>query len=135
MQVAGYGYSTPMRLAAQEFKRDEIFRGLTLHYVQGQLAQCAQMAACNAYHNIEQRMARWLLLCAGCLNRLTLPLTHDRMADMIGVTRASLSIVAGQLKKKGLIAYSRGRLTLVDLSGLELVACECYRIVRGHFTS
>jgi len=135
MQIGGYGYSSVMEVATKEFKRGEQFHDLTLRYLQAQFIQSAQTAGCNAHHNIEQRMARWLLLCSDRVGDRVLPLSHEYMADMLGVTRSSVTVVAGHLQERGLIQYTRGKITLLDLPGLEAISCECYRVVRDHLRS
>ena len=135
MQIGGYGYSSVMEVATKEFKRGEQFHDLTLRYLQAQFIQSAQTAGCNAHHNIEQRMARWLLLCSDRVGDRVLPLSHEYMADMLGVTLSSVTVVAGHLQERGLIQYTRGKITLLDLAGLEAISCECYRVVRDHLRS
>ena len=135
MQIGGYGFSSQMALATQEFKRGERFHNLTLRYVQAQFIQSAQTAACNAHHTVEQRMARWLLLCSDRVGDRVLPLSHEYMADMLGVTRSSVTVVAGHLQELKLIHYTRGKIKLIDLPGLEALSCECYRVVRDHLHS
>lgn len=132
MQVGGYGYSSAMDIATREFKRGERFHDLTLRYLQAQFIQSAQTAGCNARHSIEQRMARWLLLCADRIGEHVIPLSHEYMADMLGVTRSSVSLVAAALQERHLIQYARGKVKLLDVMGLEALACECYRVVRDH---
>lgn len=135
MQLGGYGYSSPMAVAMKEFKRAEQFHDLTLRYIQAQFIQSAQTAGCNARHTVEQRMARWLLLCSDRVGDCVLPLSHEFMADMLGVTRSTVTVVAGQLQERNLIRYTRGKITLVDLAGLEALSCECYRVVLDHLRS
>jgi CRP-like cAMP-binding protein len=135
MQIGGYGYSSVMAAATKEFKRAEEFHDLTLRYLQAQFIQSAQTAGCNARHSVEQRMARWLLLCSDRVGDKVLPLSHEYMADMLGVTRSSVTVVAGHLQERGLIHYTRGKISLLDLPGLEVIACECYRVVRDHLRS
>lgn len=135
MQIGGYGYSSSMAVATKEFKRAEQFHDLTLRYLQAQFIQSAQTAGCNARHSVEQRMARWLLLCSDRVGGSVLPLSHEFMADMLGVTRSSVTVAAGHLQERGLIHYTRGKITLLDLAGLEAVTCECYRVVVDHLRS
>jgi CRP-like cAMP-binding protein len=134
MQVAGHGYSTTTCLAATEFKRCSLFHDLTLRYLQAQFIQSAQTAGCNARHSVQQRLARWLLLCADRNGGRLLPLSHEYMADMLGVNRSTVTVIARQFKNLNLIRYTRGDIKLVDLLGLEKMACECYQIVRDHLT-
>jgi CRP-like cAMP-binding protein len=135
MQIGGYGYSSVMAVARKEFKRAEQFHDLTLRYLQAQFIQSAQTAGCNAHHTLQQRMARWLLLCADRVGDSVLPLSHVFMADMLGVTRSSVTVVAGRLQERNLIQYARGKIRLIDIAGLEALACECYSVVRDHLHS
>jgi CRP-like cAMP-binding protein len=131
-QIAGSGYSSPVEAALKEFYRGGIFQERVLRYIYSQLVQAAQSAACNAKHNVEQRLARWLLLCADRICSYTYTMSQDSLADMLGSTRPTISIAAGILKEKKLIAYSRGVIRILDVQGLEKMACECYRIVKNH---
>ncbi len=132
MQMEGFGYSSAIAIAAKEFKRGEKFHDLVLRYAQAQFILSAQTAGCNARHTIEQRMARWLLLCSDKIGKRLLPLSHEFLADMLGVTRSSVSIAAGNLQKRNLIQYSRGKIRLRDIAALEALACECYCVVRDY---
>jgi CRP-like cAMP-binding protein len=132
MQVGGYGFSSRTAIATREFERGEAFHDLTLRYVQAQFIQSAQTAGCNARHTVEQRLARWLLLCADRNGGRVLPLSQQHMADMLGAARTTVTAVAGHFQERNLIHYSRGKIHLLDLAGLELLACECYRVVRDH---
>jgi CRP-like cAMP-binding protein len=135
MQVAGHGYSTKTLLATEEFKRGGVFQDLTLRYLQAQFIQSAQTAGCNARHTVQQRLARWLLLCADRNGGRILPLSHEYMADMLGASRSTVTVIAGQFQALDLIRYTRGKINLVDLPGLEKMACECYRVVRNHLAN
>ena len=135
MQIAGHGYEMPASTAAIEFKRGGIFQDLALRYLQAQFIQSAQTAGCNARHSVEQRLARWLLLCADRNAGRMLPLSHEYMADMIGAKRSTVTVVAIRLQQLNLIHYKRGKIDLLDLKGLELLACECYAVVKAHLTN
>ncbi len=132
MQVAGRGYSCATDLARKEFDRGERFHDLALRCVQAQLTQSMQSAACNAKHNVEQRLARWLLTCVDRTNRTAYSISHEVLAEMLGTTRPSVSIAAGILKHEGMIEYSRGAVRILDVKGLEAKACECYQVVKSH---
>ena len=101
MQVAGHGYSMRPAVAALEFRRCEMFQDLTLRYLQAQFIQSAQTAGCNARHSLEQRLARWLLLCADRNGGRSLPLSHECIADMLGARRTSVTVSAGLFKAQG----------------------------------
>jgi CRP-like cAMP-binding protein len=99
-------------------------------YVHFQLLRTAQIAACNRFHEIEQRLARWLLMSQDRIGSIVLPFTHDFLASMLGTGRASISIAAGTLQKVGLIEYRRGAVRVIDREGLEHAACECYGTIK-----
>src|SRR5260370_1453782 len=96
-----------------------------------QLAQSQQSAACNAIHTIEARLSRWLLRCRDLVGSEELPLTQEFVAQMLGVRRTSVSIVANTLQQAGLIKYKRGHIRVLDLEGLRESACECYWTVKS----
>lgn len=135
MQIGGRGYSTRTAVAVREFRRCEQFHDLALRYVQAQFVQSAQTAGCNARHDIEQRLARWLLLCADRVNADVLLLRHEFLADMLGVSRSSVTLAAVDFQQRGLIQYSRGKIRLTNRAALEATACECYRVVREHLSN
>ncbi len=134
-QIAGHGYSTRIEIAKREFKLGGVFQALALRYVQTQLVQAIQSAGCNAKHNFEQRLARWLLICADRAHSDTFQMSHAFLADMLGGTRPTLSATAGILKQKGLIAYNRGDMHILDVEGLKAASCECYQIIKDHLDS
>lgn len=108
-------------------------RSLILRHEQVLFAQSQQSAACNASHSIESRMCRWLLRMHDLAHTDELMLTQEFLAQMIGVRRSSVSIVAGTLQKAGLIQYRRGNIRIMDLPGLQEGACECYGTVKAHY--
>jgi CRP-like cAMP-binding protein len=103
-----------------------------LRYVQAQLVQATQSAACNATHNFEQRLSRWLLITADRVNAGQFRMSQEFLAHMLGGTRPTVTVAAGHLKKEKLIEYRRGVITILDRMGLERRSCECYRIIRDH---
>ena len=94
--------------------------------------QVSQSLACNSLHSVEQRCARWLLMTHDRVGGDELLLTHEVLAQMLAVRRAGVSVAAHAMRRRGLIRYSRGRVTILDRTGLERAACECYGIVQGH---
>jgi CRP-like cAMP-binding protein len=131
-QIAGYGYSCSVEAARREFRLGGLFQELALRYVQAQLVQAAQSAGCNAKHNFEQRLARWLLICADRAHSSTFVMSQQYLADMLGSTRPTVSMTAGNLKEEGLIEYTRGVIHILDVAGLEKRSCECYHIIKNH---
>lgn len=134
-QVAGRGFMSPLDLARKEFARGDLFQTLALRYVQAQLVQTAQSAGCNAKHQLEQRLARWLLITADRVQRPEFGMSQEFLADMVGATRSTVSRVASVLKDEGLIDYTRGQIVIVNLSGLQDRSCECYSIIKRHLDS
>lgn len=128
-QIAGQGYRCSLANAAQEFERAGLFRALVLRYVQMMLLQSTQSTACNARHTVEQRLARWLLICAERTGTSTFILPHVFLADMLGTRRPTISTVANAFQRANLIRYSRGHLEILDTDGLKVRACECYGII------
>ena len=97
-------------------------------------AQTQQVAACNALHELEERLSRWLLQSRDLLSSDTLPLTQEFLAQMLGVQRSSVTLVARKLQQAGLINYRRGRIHLLDVEGLQDSCCECYGAINAHFS-
>lgn len=108
-------------------------RDLLLRYVHLFHIQVAQTAACNAHHELGQRLARWLLAAHDRSGVAELSLTQDLIAVMLGVRRSTVSVAAAQLQKAGVIRYQHGRITIVDRIGLENAACECYEAVASEY--
>jgi CRP-like cAMP-binding protein len=131
-QIAGHGYSCQVEDARREFRLGGKFQFLALRYVQAQLVQAMQSAGCNAKHNFEQRLARWLLLCADRAHVDTFKISHEFLADMLGVRRPTVSTTAGILKRKGLIEYTRGEIHILDIPGLTNISCECYLTIKDY---
>lgn len=131
-QIAGHGFACSVENARREFDRGGDFQHLALRYVQTQLVMAIQSAGCHAKHNVEQRLARWLLICADRARSNTFKMSHEFLADMLGGTRPTLSTTAALLKNKGLIEYARGGIQILDVAGLEKASCECYLIIKNH---
>jgi CRP-like cAMP-binding protein len=134
-QIAGHGYASPVEAARTEFALGGAFQRLALGYVQAQLVQVIQLAGCNATHNYEQRLARWLLICADRARCDTFKMSHEFLSGMLGSTRSTMSIAAAQLKQERLIEYTRGTIHILDAKGLEKKACECYKVVEDYLDS
>jgi CRP-like cAMP-binding protein len=131
-QIAGHGYACHVEDARREFRLGGAFQFLALRYVQAQLVQAMQSAGCNAKHNFEQRLARWLLLCADRSHTDTFKISHKFLADMLGGGRPTISTTAGILKQKKLIEYSREEIRILDFPGLAEASCECYSIIKEY---
>lgn len=116
-----------------EFKRGGVFQDLLLRYTQALMTQISQTAVCNRLHNVEQQLCRWLLINHDQLPADKLVMTHDLIANMLGVRREGVTIAAGHLQDLGLIRYARGTVTILDRKGLERVCCECYKVVSDEY--
>ena len=131
-QIAGNGYAVPLRLASQQFNQGGLFQSLVLRYVQTQLIQAMQSAGCNAKHNVQQRLSRWLLSCKDRVRSDSFRMSHEFLADMVGAGRPSVTLAAEGLRAEKLIEYRRGLIEILDVQGLERRSCECYHVVRNH---
>jgi CRP-like cAMP-binding protein len=131
-QIAGWGFQCTLKDAQAESDRHGAFERIGLRYVQAQLVQSMQSAGCNAEHNIEQRLARWLLLCADRVGGLKFRMSQEFLSHMLGTTRPYVTVAAYPLKKEGLITYARGEITILDRAGLEKRSCECYMVIKRH---
>lgn len=94
--------------------------------------QSTQLAACNRLHDVEERLARWLLMSHDRIGGDVMPLTQEFLGQMLGTRRASVSVAASILQKAGMITYTRGNVTIVDKPKLEEAACDCYQIIQDH---
>jgi len=130
VQTAGHAYRLAARLMKQEFNRGGSMQQLMLRYTQALLTQMAQTAACNRHHTVEQQLCRWLLLTLDRVPTTELVMTQELIASMLGVRREGITEVAGKLQREGYIRYRRGHITVLDRSGLESRACECYAVVK-----
>jgi len=92
--------------------------------------QSTQLAACNRLHDVEERLARWLMMSNDRIGSETMPLTQEFLGQMLGARRASVSVAAATLQKAGMIAYTRGNVTILDKRQLMDAACDCYEIIR-----
>jgi len=134
VQVPGSGAHVMRRgVFLAEMDRAGALYHLVRRYSQALLALMTQSVACNALHDIDQRCARWLLMTHDRVDGDVLELTQEYLATMLGVRRPSVTDVARRLQREKLIDYRRGRIRIVNRSGLEARSCECYATVRQHF--
>lgn len=130
VQTAGYAYRLDARILQTEFARGGSMHALLLRYTQALMTQIAQTAVCNCHHSLEQRLCRWLLLTLDRCASQDLVITQELVASILGVRRESITDAAGCLERAGYISSRRGHIAVVDRSGLEATACECYAMVR-----
>jgi CRP-like cAMP-binding protein len=128
VQSAGHAFRMPARALKDEFGRGGALMQVLLRYTQTFIAQMAQTAACNRHGTLEQRLCRWLLLNLDRMPSGELAMTHELIANALGVRREGVSEAAGRLQRQGAIHYHRGHLSVLDRPVLERQACECYRM-------
>jgi CRP-like cAMP-binding protein len=134
VQVGGTGFRAPAAIVVEGFAERPALRCVLARYAQAYLIQVAQTAACNSVHPVDRRCARWLLMAHDRIDRApTFELTHEFLAYMLAVRRASVSAATQALERAGVIRNGRGRVTVLDRDGLERAACECYGVVRREF--
>ncbi|MFZ5893894.1 MAG: Crp/Fnr family transcriptional regulator [Myxococcota bacterium] len=131
-QVPGSAFRLPSAIFRDVASRGK-FNDLMHRYAQALFAQVSQSAACNRLHLAEERFARWILMTHDRVGGDDFQLTQDFLSQMLGVRRATVSEVAAQAQRDGLIRYHRGHMTIVNRKGLEARACECYAIIQAEF--
>jgi CRP-like cAMP-binding protein len=130
VQSAGQAYRLEGTLLKSEFNRAGTLQHLLLRYTQALLTQMAQTAVCNRHHSLDQQLCRWLLLSLDRLPSNEIIMTQELIANMLGVRREGVTEAAGRLQQAKLIQYSRGHIVVLDRSGIESRACECYAVVK-----
>jgi CRP-like cAMP-binding protein len=133
VQSAGNGYRLKASILKREFARGGQFAHLALRYTQALITQMAQTAVCYRHHTVDQQLCRWLLLSLDRLSSNQVTMTHELIANMLGVRREGVTEAAGKLQAAGLISYQRGKITVLDRPKLERRVCECYAVVRKEF--
>jgi len=130
-QLPGSGLRITSNDLRSAFSECSTLRQMIERYVLMQQLQVSQIAACNRLHDMEQRLARWLLMCQDRVNSEMLPLTHEFIAQMLGAGRPTVTIAAGVLEGAGLIENTRGNVKIVNRKRLEDAACECYGAIQN----
>lgn len=130
VQIAGSALRISARGIAPTVRQCPVLANRLQRYVQILAMQATQVAACNRLHEVDERLARWLLMCQDRIGSNFVPLTQEFLAHMLGTRRASVTVAAGMLQKAGLITYSRGHVNIVDRTRLESATCECYAIMQ-----
>lgn len=132
-QTGGGAYRITAAALKSVAARAPHLHDLLLRYTHVFHVQVAQTAACNTHHELGQRLARWLLAAHDRSNVAELSLTQDLIAVMLGVRRSTVSVAASTLQRAGVIRYQHGRITIIDRTGLENAACECYEAVASEY--
>jgi CRP-like cAMP-binding protein len=115
----------------QAVDRHPVLRELIVRHIESKWAEAQQNAGCNAAHDGSSRLCRWLLQCADRIGSDQLLLTQDFLAGMLGVRRTTVTLLAQELQKRGMVRYGRGRITIIDRRALEACACECYQAIKA----
>jgi CRP-like cAMP-binding protein len=129
MQAPGCGHRMRADVMRTLLDENPSLRALMMRYAQWVLIQIGQSAACNARHSIEERLARWLLMAHDRVKADEIPLTHEFLAEMLGVRRAGVTVATHVLEGARIIQARRGRITIIHRAKLEEVSCACYRVV------
>lgn len=130
VQSEGWGYQIRRDSVEQECERGGSIRDVLLRYAQSYITQVAQTTVCNRLHTIDQQLCRWLLMFLDRLTSNELTLTQERIAELMGVRRESVTTAAGKLQVAGVIRYHHGRISVATRSRLKAHSCECYEIVK-----
>ena len=133
VQGAGDALKIATPALKEAFNRGGKLQQYLLQYTHALMSQISASVLCNVRHTIDGRLARWLLMYRDGFGAEEFYLTHEFMANMLGVRRASVSVIAKQLQDEGLILYNRGQFRMLDREGLETKTCECYPVVKEEF--
>ena len=132
VQLPGTGLRISSEALQENFANSPHLRHAIERYLVLQQMQVAQIAACNRLHDMDQRLARWLLMCHDRVDSEMLPLTHEFIAQMLGSGRPTVTIAAGVLERAGLIENTRGSVRILNRKRLEGAACECYGVIQNY---
>jgi CRP-like cAMP-binding protein len=133
MQGSGEGLRIRSSILRDQFLRGGTLQRLVHTFAYLQLVQTTQSVLCNRMHEVDARLARWLLTSADRMESESLNLTQEFLAQMLGVQRSTVTVAAGNLQRAGMIGYSRGKIHILDRVNLAKAACECYRIVSSSY--
>jgi CRP-like cAMP-binding protein len=133
MQGIGEGLRIRSSILRDQFVKGGMLQRLVHAFAYLQLVQVSQSVLCNRMHEVDARLARWLLTSADRMESESLNLTQEFLAQMLGVQRSTVTVAAGNLQRAGMIGYSRGKIHIVDRVNLARTACECYRIVSSSY--
>lgn len=133
VQIPGNAFRMEIEMFKRELQSSSTLYQLLLYYTQSRINQMAQITVCNRLHSIQQRCCRCLLMIQDRMKTDQFPLTQEILAQMLGVRRASISEVASTIQRQGLIQYHRGQITILNRTGLEDTACECYGAIGREF--
>jgi CRP-like cAMP-binding protein len=133
IQGIGEGMRIRSSIVRNEFLKGGVLQQMVHAFTYLQMVQVAQSVLCNRMHEVDARLARWLLTSADRMESESLNLTQEFLAQMLGVQRSTVTVAAGGLQRAGMIGYSRGKINIIDRDALTKVACECYGIVSASY--
>lgn len=134
-QIGGEALCMRAEAAREAFGRLPAFQSRVLDYARTLMTHVTQIAACNTLHTVEERLARWLLMCRIRAGSDTLPLTQEVLSHMLGVRRSGVTVAVGVLQQAGFVTHSRGQIVVTDAEGLRGVSCECIRVLEEEYES
>lgn len=133
------GVGSAMRMKAAAFRKaarvDGTLQKLLHRNTHALMTQISQSAACNRFHKVEARLARWLLMTHDRMGADKFQLTQQFLSDMLGVRREGVTLAARDFQRNKLISYSRGNLTVLNRAGMEAATCKCYSIIKAEYDS
>jgi CRP-like cAMP-binding protein len=133
VQSAGSAFRMKGAIIKKEFARGGELQRALLRFTQALISQMSQTAVCNRHHTVDEQLCRWLLLSLDRLRSNRLNMTHELIANMLGVRRVGVTEAAGKLHSAGLINYHRGHIVVLDRRKLEKRVCECYGVVKKEY--
>jgi CRP-like cAMP-binding protein len=133
VQLGGDFDKAPVDRVRALVERDAELRGRVINHEGFMQVQSQQTAACNAVHRVETRLCRWMLQARDMVESDTLDFTQEFISHILGVRRTTVTLIARQLQSLGFIKYSRGRIKLIDLAGLEEASCECHKAIISQY--
>ena len=129
VKFAGFAYKLPLNVFLSELAQDSAFLKIWMATTRQMILQIAMPTVCSSKHSNEQQFIRWLMNTLDKTQGHTLQVTHQEIADTLGIRRESVTLAAGKLSQEGLIEVTRGQLQVLDRPKLEAMACECYRVM------
>jgi len=130
VQGAGTGLRIRSAILRDEFVKGGVFAQSVNSFIYMQMVQMAQSVLCGRLHSVDMRMARWMLTASDLTESDVIFVTQELLSQMLGSRRSTVTVAAGELQRRGLIDYSRGKVRITDRGGLESASCECYQVVR-----
>ncbi|HEX5357142.1 MAG TPA: Crp/Fnr family transcriptional regulator [Aquabacterium sp.] len=130
---SGKAFRMSAKVLLAEFKSSTLVPHLLLRYTQALMTQMAQTAACNRLHTLDRQLCRWLLMITDRTGSDEILMTHETIANMLGVRREGVTEAAIKLQRDGVIRYARGRILVLDRTGLATRSCECYGVVKREY--